>query len=928
MSEMGDGALLELFREEVRANAQILNEGLVALDRDPTDVERIEPLMRAAHSMKGAARVVGIDPAVTLAHAIEDCLVAAQESRITLDANDIDVLLKATDLLAGIAESAGANLPQWLAQSTAEIDELSTLLHRRSQAGPQTAPNEATATTAAPPERELSRSLAAAIAADCSRQFAASPLIELFRQETRKSVTAIRDALTKTDSEPTGSAGFESLVKAVQSVQSAARMINVQTAVELARMLQAAFSSMPKGGAPAPSPQREQASHLTELLERIASAIGPEYPQWLAENSSAWDEPPSISSSHAAAPDAAPGKGEPQSVAAEAGRQEPSTAPVSPAPPTSPAKPAPSPEKSADQVVRVTAQSLTRLMGLAGESLVEAKWLQPFSKSLLDLKRRLGRLADRLEEVRQATSDHTCHNSPASHWADVHQQVEACRQLLSWQIAEFEHRARHADDLNSRLYHEVVASRMRPFGDGLQGFPRMVRDLARQLDKQVVFSVHGDSTPVDRDILEKLEAPLNHILRNALDHGLESPAERHAAGKPESGRLEIEARHQAGMLAITIRDDGRGIDPERIREKVIQGHLADEGVARRLSDAELLEFLFLPAFSTAQGVTEVSGRGVGLDVVHNAVHSVGGSVRVQSELGSGTTFRLELPITLSVIRAVLVRIAGEAYAFPHSRIDRLARFTRADLQSLEHRHFCEVDGGNVGIVLASEILEMDSEPSDQEDLYAVLFRHHSDMYGLLVDEFFGESDLVVRPLDPRLGKVPHISAAAILDDGSPVLIVDLDDMRRTIERKLHGDTIARVGARGAPRDSAAPKRILVVDDSITVREVQRQLLMNHGYQVEVAVDGMEGWNRLTRGGFDLVITDIDMPRLNGFELVRMIRSDPQFRSLPVVIVSYKDRNEDRLRGMDAGANYYLTKSSFHDETLLVAVRELIGDADQ
>jgi two-component system sensor histidine kinase and response regulator WspE len=509
---------------------------------------------------------------------------------------------------------------------------------------------------------------------------------------------------------------------------------------------------------------------------------------------------------------------------------------------------------------------------------------------------------------------------------DASNRLAECRRLLASQISEFESRARNADDLNSRLYHEVIASRMRPFGDGVQGFPRMVRDIARQLGKKVAFKIRGETTDVDRDILEKLESPLNHVLRNALDHGLEEPPERSSAGKPETCQLEVEARHNAGMLVITVSDDGRGIDLDKIRNKVIQRNLADERIARELSDSELLEFLFLPAFSTAKGVTEVSGRGVGLDVVHSMVQSVGGSVRIQSQLGQGTTFQLELPITLSVIRAVLVKIADEPYAFPHNRIDRLVRLSRNDLHSLENRQYVAVDGRNVGIVLASQILEMDALPGDNDDLFAILFSHHSDQYGLVVDEFCGERDLVVRPLDPRLGKVPNINAAAILDDGSPVLIVDLDDMRRSIERKLHRGSIGRAGDRHDHEAKTPAKRILVVDDSITVREVQRQLLVNHGYEVEVAVDGREGWNTLSHGQFDLVITDIDMPRLNGIDLVRMIKNDPQLCTTPVVIVSYKDREEDRIRGMEAGADYYLTKSSFHDEMLLAAAQDLIGEA--
>jgi two-component system sensor histidine kinase and response regulator WspE len=287
-----------------------------------------------------------------------------------------------------------------------------------------------------------------------------------------------------------------------------------------------------------------------------------------------------------------------------------------------------------------------------------------------------------------------------------------------------------------------------------------------------------------------------------------------------------------------------------------------------------------------------------------------------------------MPITLSVIRAVLVTIAGEPYAFPHNRIDQLARISRDELHSLENRQFFQLDGRHVGVVQACQILELVGPAADSEELCAVLFSHNGEQTGLLVDEFCGERDLVVTPLDPRLGKVPNINAAAILDDGSPVLIVDVDDVRRSVERKLRDPAIGRAAPRARSAGGLAPRRILVVDDSITVREVQRQLLVNHGYEVEVAVDGMEGWNALLRSQFDLVISDIDMPRLNGIEFVRRIKQDSHLRTTPVMIVSYKDREADRLRGLEAGADYYLTKSSFHDDTLIAAVQDLIGVAQR
>ena len=613
--------------------------------------------------------------------------------------------------------------------------------------------------------------------------------------------------------------------------------------------------------------------------------------------------------------------------------------PVPPKPASAPG--AMEPEDTEVRVVRVTAKNLTRLMGLAGESLVEARWLQPFAQSLLNLKRDQDRLTDVIDELAESLSPA---DAAASHSfiKELRQKLSQNRNMLGNRIEEFESHARRSDDLNSRLYNEVIASRMRPMSDGVQGYPRMIRDISRQLGKSVNFEIVGETTPVDRDILEKLDGPLNHILRNALDHGIETTAERIAAGKPETANLRMETRHNAGMFAITISDDGRGIDLERLRAKIVDRKLSTTEMVSRMTDAELYQFLFLPGFSTRGEVTELSGRGVGLDVVHTMATSVGGTVRVQSQLGRGTSFHLNLPITLSVIRAVLVDVAGEPYAFPLNRIDRLLRVSPNTIGSVEHRQFLRVDGQNVGVVLGTQILRMTKNlrtppPSAEtstnpatsptaDELFLVLFSNHADQYGLLVDGFLGEQDLVVRPLDHRLGKVPNVSAAAVLDDGAPALIIDVDDVRRAIEIILETGKLERTDEGKRRQGDGRKKRILVVDDSITVREVERQLLSSRGYDVTVAVDGADGWNIVRDGDFDLVISDVDMPNMNGIEFTKKIKADSRLQRLPVVIVSYKDSEEDRMRGLDAGANYYLTKSSFHDESLIDAVYTLIGES--
>jgi two-component system sensor histidine kinase and response regulator WspE len=793
MSDAGF-SMMDLFREEVRTHTSSLAAGLLALESELSDARQIEPLMRAAHSIKGAARIVGLDPAVGVAHALEDALVAAQEGRLKLNSSDIDLCLRATDILASLEKLDEKAVEAWAASQTdlaQLIEMLRTVAHRKPS-----------------PPKQTSNDAAASQRDD-------SAIITILEPQ-KESATAKSDELPVTDQEPS-------------------RYMDV--------------------------------SHKVDLQEAQGSL----------------DLQPSVAESMQAAPGSA--------------------------------------SAQAESVVRVSARSLTRLMSLAGESLVQARWLQPFATSLAKLKKHHDHLAELLDGLAIEPSEQA--SSFAGLVAEVRRQSTRCRLALAERISEFEDHAAHAESLNGRLYGEVIASRMRPFAEGTHAFPRMVRDLARNLGKQVRLEIVGQTTEVDRDILDRLESPLTHLLRNAIDHGVETPDVRRAAGKPDMGLVRLAAHHRAGMLVLEVSDDGAGINLERLRSKVIERGLAPTAMTESMAEAELLEFLFLPGFSTASAVTEVSGRGVGLDVVQDALRKIGGSVQVRTRLGQGTSFHLQLPITLSVMRAAIVEIAGEPYAFPHNRIDRLIMLPRAGLASLENRPFVSVDGRNVGLVLAAQLFDLPAVPPSGEDLPVLLVSDSSGQYGVVVEAFRGEQDLVVRPLDPRLGKVPNISAAAILDNGMPVLFVDVEDLVRSMDHLIQTGTLARCAP--ARPEMARRKRVLVVDDSITVREVERQLLRQRGYDVAVAVDGREGLHVARGERFDLIVTDVDMPRMNGLELVQALKSEPSLREVPVIIVSYKDRDEDRLRGLEVGADYYLTKSSFHDDTFVGAVRDLIGE---
>ncbi len=286
---------------------------------------------------------------------------------------------------------------------------------------------------------------------------------------------------------------------------------------------------------------------------------------------------------------------------------------------------------------------------------------------------------------------------------------------------------------------------------------------------------------------------------------------------------------------------------------------------------------------------------------------------------------MQLPLTLSVVRTLLVEISEKPYAIPLARIDQIVNLERAEITDVENRQYFIMNKQNIGLIAANQVLELPAASQQNTTVSIVVISDQNSTYGLVVDKFLGERDLVVRPLDPRLGKVPDISATALLGDGSPILIIDVSDMVRSMDTILKAGNLSKVMMPDELESITQRRKILVVDDSITVREMERKLLENRGYQVDTAVNGVEGWNAVRTNEYDLVISDIDMPRMNGIELVKQIKNSPRLNSLPIIIISYRDREEDKIQGLEAGADYYLTKSSFHDDSLVNAVIDLIGN---
>ncbi|MDF3065622.1 MAG: chemotaxis protein histidine kinaselike protein [Polyangiaceae bacterium] len=935
MSNLEDAPLplVELFLADTREHSATLKRGLSSLAEDASRQRALLPdLLLAAHSIRGAAKIIGFEAAARVAEAVEARLLDAEHSGARLHPQQAPKLASATESFERMVAVGAPELRAWAENQAGYLESVVAQLKAPSSDLPR--PTASRVTPASKPTASAKSE---------------ANIVELFRAET----AACTDVLSRglVELEAGGRADLESLMRAAHSIKGAARIVGLELAVRIAHALEDCLVKAQEGILALPPKSVDLLLAAVDVLSEMGQVPMQRFAEWELERSSLTTDllerlrhlsqlrlsvphVPSASSMGLGArrSELLAGRlsGAPADVQIQVKPAEPMT---SLAPMRSSVVAAPSAASSLnasvparDRVVRVNAQSINRLMGLAGASLVESRRVQTFGSALQRLRRRQSELAALLEALDRQSGD-TLDALGRATLEEAKTRAADCRSLLGAQMTELDSYARRVDDLSDRLYREALKSRMRPFGDCAHGFPRMVRDVARQLGKEVRFDLSGEATDVDRDVLESLEAPLTHLLRNAVDHGLETPAQRAETGKAEQGVVRIEARHHAGMLAITVTDDGRGIDPAALRRKIIERGLLAESVAQALSAAELLEFIFLPGFSTASSITEISGRGVGLDAVRSMVESASGFVRVSSELGRGTSFHLQLPVTRSVMRAVVAEVSGEAYAFPLLRIERILRVPAADVQTLAAVQYFLLEGESVSLVGASQLLGFGSEPPSGQEVCVVVIGDRARRYGLAVERFLGEHDLVVRPLDARLGKVQDIAAAAILVDGTPALILDVDDLMRSIEKLAQSGRIDKLTTRADSRSAKSRKRVLVVDDSITVREVERQLLVNRGYEVDVAVDGVDGLNSARGVRYDLIVTDIDMPRMNGLELVRAIKQDTRLSATPIIIVSYKDREQDRLRGLDAGANYYLTKSSFHDETLVRAVEDLIGSAD-
>lgn len=485
---------------------------------------------------------------------------------------------------------------------------------------------------------------------------------------------------------------------------------------------------------------------------------------------------------------------------------------------------------------------------------------------------------------------------------------------------------RRFGQVTTDLENEVRRTRMLPISTIFDPFRRMVRDLCRTLGKECDIVIHGGDTEVDRSVLEQMRAPLTHLIRNSLDHGMEPPALREMAGKPREGTIRLAASERGGTLHLSVADDGGGIRVDEVRAKAIASGLVTPEQMRTLTDRDCLRLAFRSGLSTSHAVTDISGRGVGLDVVRETVERLHGIIDLSSEVGAGTTFTMSLPLSVATTQSLLIKVSHHTFALPISSVSRIVQIGEEDIQRAQGREMIALQDGPVVLTRLEDVLQLTTLDSDiraRRRKPAIIVGQGERRFALLVDELIGTQDIVVKPLPRPFIRVRHTAGATALGTGEVIIVLNASDLIRTAVR-----TAVRIDAPTARRDGGATTArtggtILVVDDSIVTRMLEKSILEAAGYTVKVAADGLEAWKSLENETVDLIVSDVNMPNMDGLALTSRVRSDARTRGIPVIIVTSLDASDDHTRAMDVGADAYIVKSSFSQESLLETVGRLV-----
>ena len=715
-----------------------------------------------------------------------------------------------------------------------------------------------------------------------------------FVEEARDHLGRLDAGLAALDAGRSDPEGVNEVFRSAHTVKGSARMLRLAPITETAHRLEDVLGGL-RDGRLSYSPGLGQLLHrgvdsLSGLVDRLADTRdGATLP---APDEALCAALAQAAGSAPAASPPAPAAGLPAVPAV------PAAAGVSAAVPPEPGS-RPEPAFRAAETVRVRLEKLAALIKLAGEVVSSH-----------------ARMRQRLVDARAVERD-LAETAGTADRGRIHGFVAALKEDVEAQ-----------ETLMEELYDQTLRMRMLPLSTVFEPAARLVRELARSVGKELECPVHGAEIELDRQMIDVLSDPIVHLIRNAIDHGIEDPGKRTAAGKPAQGRLALSARQDGGSVVIEVSDDGGGIPLAAVREKAVKRGLLTREKAEALTDSEAVDLVFQPGFSTSPVITDLSGRGVGLDVVKRRVlDDLQGAVTVETRPGAGTTFSLRLPLSLAVMRILLVQARGLPFAFPAQHVAEVVEVPPEAVVTVAEREATVLRNELVPVAELADLLGIPGRftlarppgPA-RSGILLVVLRVRAVKLAVRVEALLDERDLVIKPLPLHLRSLSLVSGMVTGGRNELVGVLHAPALLEAARRARGGTPRAEAATRGEAR----PRHILVVDDSLSTREIERDVLEAHGYLVTLAEDGLDGLAKATEGEFDAVLTDVEMPGLDGFSLTARLRQDEKYRDRPIIIVTSRATEEDKRRGVQAGADAYVVKSDFAPDSLMETLRALLG----
>ncbi len=953
--------ILEYFAPEAQEYLDTIEAALLRLEKDPRDAETIQTLFRTAHTLKGSAYTVGCDVVGDVSHPLEDLMGAIRDAHLGMTASQLDAILRAVDVIRLLMRRD----PSQLEQMREKVSTLLETLRAQVAAGPEAAGVAADALQpeASPDPLETPGDMAEAEADEAgplrlapteSSEEPTEPESEEppdFVQEADALLTSMETALHRLHSEADPMTTVDELVKAAQALREQAQSADREPLAQVGAQIEGILMELrgePQAITASVQELLARALQTYRLLVRLDRADLGEAGTALTAILEELRQP---------SPDNAPGSKELRTPVQE---PQPSRADQTPRPRQGAAG------VEETTVVRVSHDRLERLLNLVGELVIgrgrldqRLKALEELSEQVMAYRKRMLETVRTFEDKYEFTlpSDksgaaeldgtelakigdfgalefdkYDDFNILSRRIAEVAADVSESMSQLNASIRQAREDMSQLGRLTTTMRNEIARTRMVPIGTPFLRFRRAVRELARTAGKEVTLVTSGEQTEVDSSIVDRLVDPLIHMVRNAVYHGIEPPHVRVAQGKPSMGTVSLRAIHHGSRVLIQVEDDGAGLNVDKIKARAVAMGLVDAGVAEHMSKPEIINFIFLPGMSTAESVGQTAGRGIGMDVVKQTIEGMNGHIDVETEPGRRTTFVLELPLTLLVTTALLVRVGELRYAIPLPAVREVVLPAPGELQTMSGRTILQLYEETIEVESLGELLHGEP-PSSEGALPVVIARTPTGSLGLIVDELLGRQEIVIKGLGTLKPLQKSCFGGASIDpEGRVILVLD-------VGRLLGGPSLEDRGASvrvktpmlAEPGDeeedttdrTAGPAPILLIDDSLSIRKFVGRMLESAGFKVDTAVDGEEGLRKITANQYSLIITDLEMPKVNGYEVLQALRGRAHTQSLPVIVMTTRAGEKHRHMALTMGASAYVAKP-VEERALIAEVSRWVG----